>query len=91
MAYSSICAHSLFDQSKIVEDNFTFLIHPFEQIQYFNAVKLLKGNFNHFMHSLEMMIMSNLNHFLDEDAEDGGGNGRMEEADSDNISTEHCQ
>lgn len=35
---------SLFDQDKINEQDFTFLIHAFEQIQCMDAVKLLRGN-----------------------------------------------
>ena len=34
---------SLFDQDKINEQDFTFLIHAFEQIQCLDAVNLLKG------------------------------------------------
>jgi len=36
---------SLFDQDKINEQDFTFLINAFEEIQCIDAVKLLKGNF----------------------------------------------
>jgi len=35
---------SLFDQDKINEQDFTFLIHAFEQIQCLDAVNLLKGS-----------------------------------------------
>ena len=35
---------SLFDQDKINEQDFTFLINAFDQIQCIDAVKLLKGN-----------------------------------------------
>ena len=34
---------SLFDQDKINEQDFTFLIHAFEEIQCIDAVSLLKG------------------------------------------------
>ena len=34
---------SLFDQDKINEQDFTFLIHAFEQIKCMDAVKLLRG------------------------------------------------
>jgi hypothetical protein len=34
---------SLFDQAKISEQNFTFLINAFKQIQRLDAVQLLKG------------------------------------------------
>jgi len=34
---------SLFDQEKITEQDFTFLIYVFKQIQYLDAVQLLKG------------------------------------------------
>jgi hypothetical protein len=34
---------SLFDQEKITEQDFTFLIDVFKQIQYLDAVQLLKG------------------------------------------------
>lgn len=34
---------SLFDQDKINETDFSFLIHAFDQIQCSDAVKLLKG------------------------------------------------
>jgi len=34
---------SLFDQDKINEQDFTFLIRAFEQIQCIDAVNLLKG------------------------------------------------
>jgi hypothetical protein len=34
---------SLFDQDKINEKDFTFLIYAFDEIQCFDAVKLLKG------------------------------------------------
>ncbi len=36
---------SLFDQDKINERDFTFLIEAFTQIQCFDAVELLKGRF----------------------------------------------
>lgn len=36
---------SLFDQDKINEQNFTFLINAFDEIQCIDAVKLLRGNF----------------------------------------------
>ncbi len=36
---------SLFDQEKISEENFTFLIDVFREIQCVGAVKLLKGTF----------------------------------------------
>ncbi len=36
---------SLFDQGKISEQDFTFLINAFDQIHCINAVRLLKGNF----------------------------------------------
>jgi hypothetical protein len=35
---------SLFDQDKINEQNFTFLINAFDEIQCIDAVKLLRGN-----------------------------------------------
>jgi hypothetical protein len=35
---------SLFDQDKINEDDFTFLINAFDEIQCLDAVKLLRGN-----------------------------------------------
>jgi hypothetical protein len=36
---------SLFDQDKINEKDFTFLINAFDEIQCLDAVKLLRGNF----------------------------------------------
>jgi len=36
---------SLFDQDKINDEDFTFLIHAFDEIQCLDAVKLLRGNF----------------------------------------------
>ncbi len=36
---------SLFDQDKINEEDFTFLINAFDEIQCMDAVKLLRGNF----------------------------------------------
>lgn len=36
---------SLFDQDKINEQDFTFLINAFDEIQCLDAVKLLRGNF----------------------------------------------
>jgi hypothetical protein len=36
---------SLFDQDKINEQDFTFLINAFDEIQCIDAVKLLRGNF----------------------------------------------
>jgi hypothetical protein len=36
---------SLFDQDKINEQDFTFLINIFDEIQCLDAVKLLRGNF----------------------------------------------
>jgi hypothetical protein len=36
---------SLFDQDKINEKDFTFLINAFDEIQCIDAVKLLRGNF----------------------------------------------
>jgi hypothetical protein len=34
---------SLFDQDKISDDDFTFLIHAFDEIQCLDAVRLLRG------------------------------------------------
>jgi hypothetical protein len=36
---------SLFDQDKINEQDFTFLINAFDEIQCIDAVNLLRGNF----------------------------------------------
>ena len=36
---------SLFDQDKINEQDFTFLINAFDEIQCIDAVKLLRGDF----------------------------------------------
>jgi hypothetical protein len=36
---------SLFDQDKINEEDFSFLINAFDEIQCLDAVKLLRGNF----------------------------------------------
>ena len=37
---------SLFDQDKIRENDFTFLINTFDEIQCLDAVKLLRGTFS---------------------------------------------
>ena len=47
---------SLFDQDKINEQDFTFLIHAFEQIRCIDAVKLLRGK--------EILFSRNLFDFL---------------------------
>jgi hypothetical protein len=36
---------SLFDQDKISDEDFTFLIHAFDEIQCLDAVRLLRGKF----------------------------------------------
>jgi hypothetical protein len=38
---------SLFDQDKINEQDFTFLINAFDEIQCLDAVKLLRGNYSY--------------------------------------------
>jgi hypothetical protein len=46
---------SLFDQAKITEQDFTFLINAFKQIECFDAVKLLKRTSvlsNYIFHSI---------------------------------------
>jgi hypothetical protein len=40
----SLKYESLFDQDKINEEDFTFLINAFDEIQCLDAVKLLRGN-----------------------------------------------
>ncbi len=45
---------SLFDQDKINEQDFTYLINAFDEIQCIDAVKLLRGNF--FLLDSSMMI-----------------------------------
>jgi len=49
---------SLFDQDKINEQDFTFLINAFEEIQCIDAVKLLKGNFFPSINNLSLFSMS---------------------------------
>ena len=47
---------SLFDQDKINEHDFTFLINAFDEIQCLDAVKLLKGNFFYSIYVLQCFI-----------------------------------
>jgi hypothetical protein len=42
----------LFDQDKINEQDFTYLINAFDEIQCIDAVKLLRGNFFYLIHLL---------------------------------------
>lgn len=52
---------SLFDQDKINENDFSFLIHAFEQIRCIDAVKLLKGKCL-FLNSTFSLQLINLEH-----------------------------
>ena len=47
---------SLFDQDKINEQDFTFLINAFDEIQCLDAVKLLRGKFVHFVVSMKIDV-----------------------------------
>lgn len=47
---------SLFEQEKINEQDFTFLIHAFEQIRCIDAVKFLRGKRN-----IHLYLKSNVN------------------------------
>ncbi len=42
----------LFDQDKINEQDFTFLINTFDEINCFDAVKILRGDFHYLLYML---------------------------------------
>ena len=49
---------SLFDQDKINEQDFTFLINAFDEIQCLDAVKMLRGNFSSIDHYSTVCFLS---------------------------------
>ena len=51
---------SLFDQDKINENDFTFLINAFDEIQCLDAVKLLQGNLSFSLEPFSIVFSNNL-------------------------------
>jgi hypothetical protein len=47
---------SLFDQDKINEQNFTFLINAFDEIQCMDAVQLLRGHYLSFNFLINILL-----------------------------------
>ena len=61
---------SLFDQDKINEQNFTFLINAFDEIQCIDAVKLLRGNFLFRINDVSLFSVTVLEHMRRIQADD---------------------